>query len=61
MSGDSPSVTCIAAERDLLNMIACWPGVPAIVTIEADGRYSVPTSGGWEKGGVIAARQGVHH
>lgn len=56
MSGDSLSVTCIDAERDLLNMIVCLPGVPAIVTIEADGPYSVPTSGGWWKGGVIAAR-----
>ena len=56
MSGDPPSRTCTVAERALLDMIACWPGVPAIVTIEADGRYSVFTPGGWEKGGAVAAR-----
>lgn len=56
MIDDTSSITCTAAERDLLDMIACWPGVPAVVTIYADGRYRVSTPGGWEKGGAVAAR-----
>ena len=48
--------TCTAAERDLLDMIACWPGVPAVVTIHDDGRYSVSTPEGWGKGVAVNAR-----
>ena len=48
--------TCTAAERALLDMIACWPDVPALVTIHGDGRHSVSTPEGWGKGIAINAR-----
>lgn len=32
-------MSCTPAERSLLDMIACWPGVPAMVTIHDHGRY----------------------
>ena len=56
MIDDTSSITCTATERDLLDMIACSPGTPAVATIYADDRYRVPTLGGWEKGGAVAER-----
>lgn len=35
--------TCTPAERALLDMIATWPGVPAIVTVDIGGDWSVRT------------------
>lgn len=56
MTDSHKRMTCTAAERDLLDMIACWPGVPAVVTIHEDGRYSVSTPEGGGKGDTINAR-----
>lgn len=39
--------SCTRAERDVLNMIKVWPGIPAIVTYFPDGSWNVSTS---EKG-----------
>lgn len=32
--------TCTPAERALLDMVGVWPGVPALVTIDANGNWS---------------------
>lgn len=34
---------CTAEERTVLDMIRCWPGIPAIVSYE-QGQWSVSTS-----------------
>lgn len=34
---------CSGQERAVLDMVKCWPGVPAQVTLEADGTWSVAT------------------
>lgn len=56
MPSRNDRIICTAAERDLLDMIACWPGVPAWVTIHEDGRYSVSTPEGWGKGDTLNTR-----
>lgn len=44
--------TCTADERVVLDMIACWPGVPALVMFKKDGGWSVSTPDGWGPEGV---------
>lgn len=36
--------TCSREEREVLNMVRHWPGIPAIVTYYPDGRWSVSTA-----------------
>lgn len=35
---------CTAEERHVLNMVRCWPEVPAIVIYGSDGTWSVSTA-----------------
>lgn len=43
-NGRERSYRCTKAERDALDMIRAWPGVPAIVTMLANGNISVSTA-----------------
>lgn len=47
--------SCTRTERSVLDMIKAWPGVPALVTIEKDGSWSVSTAEN-----EIMARKNAH-
>lgn len=36
--------TCTVAEREVLDMVKCWPSIPATVTYHGEERWSVSTS-----------------
>ena len=38
------SCSCTPQERTVLDMVKCWPGIPAIVTYDEKGGWSVGTS-----------------
>lgn len=38
------SCVCSPEERTVLDMVRCWPGIPAIVTYDPERGWSVGTS-----------------
>jgi hypothetical protein len=41
---DSATCTCSRIEREVLDMVKCWPGIPAIVTYDEERGWHVSTS-----------------